>query len=924
MVNTDIASLPSSGPLKSFKELLAWQPGNDEHNVAHTPLHPRPRPRSTLLSDTDPSLLRSDSSLASLTVDAASVVHNFGLERQSLLAPSNDRAHWRDCRVIVCHDMAGGYKEDASPQGNDFSTVYSIQYWAHIDTFIYFSHYRVTIPPPVWTNAAHRNGVRCLGTIITEWLEGILETEELVTGPGQVFTEEPNDVDRQWFSRIYADKLESILRGGARQANQMISFLRYLRSQIHKRIPGGELIWYDSVITSTGEIAWQDKLSPENYGFFEQSDGIFTNYTWKENSVGESVKLAGSRNRDVYTGIDVWGRNTFGGGGYSTFKALQVIQRERTSCAIFAPAWTYESLGKDNFMSNDQLFWSGYDGAGIHAENLAHPTRAFTDLVKGDGTKCFADSANDATRIPTEAYLPVSAFIPARPSGCSHWFYSNFDRGFGKVFWVNGKIVSKRPWSNLSHQSLPPSMTKDVFSLDKRISSQEQPRARVRWVLSPEDAYQGGTSILIQEVYSRNPNPPPTLPPSLPAPPPPPPPPSQPPETQLPAVISKRTSFSKTILVPLYDVHIELLGTESSTVEVVYKLLQEDVKIGLHLGMVASNTLTRFNSQFLKVNNAVTLKGKIPQTSFLQDQGLVAGKKNVLATVASGSLSDANGPGHWIEMASQDNGRLYTVESLQTGWQKLSIHLSSLFNLGQYDDGGLHDQDDSKSAIILSQLGVTLAYESSVPDDEDLIKDNNDHVESLVLLGSLAVLPTRSLHVRGSSVQGLTSRNTRLQVNDQPDTPLLKGENQGSQLRVSSSLAWSVGYPILGTEVLHHHGGETFNFVERPRVGQSTARDTETETEVHSTDYSHYCIYLSTVDDPYGAQFIGTSFTTVYVIVDVEIPMTVKSQSEPIEVERSEQEPQTVWAWVQGIRRDGQADSAHYWAKCSLHHYEDK
>lgn len=100
-----------------------------------------------------------------------------------------------------------GYKEDAAPQGNDYSVIYNIQYWSHIDTFIYFSHNRVSIPPPVWTNAAHRNGVLCLGTLITEWLEGILETEALVTGPGIVYTEDPDEVDRRWYSRTYADKL---------------------------------------------------------------------------------------------------------------------------------------------------------------------------------------------------------------------------------------------------------------------------------------------------------------------------------------------------------------------------------------------------------------------------------------------------------------------------------------------------------------------------------------------------------------------------------------------------------------------------------------------------------------------------------------------------------------------------------------------
>ncbi|ORY99667.1 glycoside hydrolase [Lobosporangium transversale] len=376
-----MVSIPKSQPIKSLKELLAWQPGQDEYNVANTPLHLRP-------------------------------------------SPTLSASPYSDCRVIVCHDMAGGYAEDASPQGNSYSTLYSIQYWNHVDVFIYFSHSLITIPPVVWTNAAHRNGVRCLGTIITEWLPGVLVTDEMVSGPGQAFVDqEGNDiVDRRFFSRAYADKLvqlavyfkfdgwfiniESILRGGNKQAEQMYAFLAYLRKRLHEAIPnGGELIWYDSVISSTGEVAWQDKLSSENYRFFEQSDGIFTNYTWKEGYVAESAALAGSRNRDVYTGIDIWGRNTFGGGGYTAYKALEVIQRDKTSCALFAPAWTYEFLDKKDFLTNDRLFWTGFHG----------------------------DKDN-------KAFLPISAYIPARPSGCSSWFYSNFDRGFGHGFWVNGKV----------------------------------------------------------------------------------------------------------------------------------------------------------------------------------------------------------------------------------------------------------------------------------------------------------------------------------------------------------------------------------------------------------------------------------------------------------------------------------------------------
>ena len=34
-----------------------------------------------------------------------------------------------------------------------------------IDTFVYFSHYFITIPPPCWVHAAHIHGVSILGNI---------------------------------------------------------------------------------------------------------------------------------------------------------------------------------------------------------------------------------------------------------------------------------------------------------------------------------------------------------------------------------------------------------------------------------------------------------------------------------------------------------------------------------------------------------------------------------------------------------------------------------------------------------------------------------------------------------------------------------------------------------------------------------------
>ncbi|KAG0336287.1 hypothetical protein BG000_006733 [Podila horticola] len=897
MVSMDDSTLPKTQPLKTMKDLLAWQPGLDEYNVSNTPLHPRPKPTPT------PWLPGKN-----LSSDEAQLVEE-SLEEHSSRAVPKDRAGLRDCRVIVCHDMAGGYKEDAAPQGNDYERIYNIQYWSHIDTFIYFSHNRVSIPPPVWTNAAHRNGVRCLGTVITEWLEGILETEELVCGPGLIYSEDPDEVDRRWYSRIYADKLvdmavyykfdgwfiniESILRGGPKQANQMVAFLKYLRAQIHKRIPGGELIWYDSVI-STGEVAWQDKLSPENYAFFEQTDGIFTNYTWKEKSVGESVELAGSRNRDVYTGIDVWGRNTFGGGGYATFRALKVIQRDRTSAALFAPAWTYEHLGKDNFMAQDQLFWTGYNGAGIHAESLAAPHGEGIELVLGDGKKFEGH------------FQPVSAYIPARPSGCLSWFYTNFDRGFGKGFWVNGK-------------SLAPCMTKEVFIVGEDYALQsdkkQHHRERFRWILSSKDAYQGGTSLCVQELRYSKPEPSP-----LPIPIPPPHPGKQ----------------SRSIVVPLYDVHISLMNTENSSVELVYKPNQANIEVGMHLGMTAGG----LDSHSLFTEKAWSRSTHLQEpltigrasldsiaTTTRDVEGLGEDKPLALVTLASSSYGAEYTTALAVPRTLEDLGKTYMIEPLQDGWFRLTLHLSSLMSIdelrkSQSQGQGQSQGQDAMSTIVLSQLGITLTYESD--DASSLGADADITTHSLVTLGSFAVVPSWSLHYHGSCVIAVTSKDTRVDTISQPSASLIRERAQEASsietnaeeggedwLRVSSTLQWNVGHVVLPSSVL--------TTVPAPAPGPDTL--------ISTTDCSYYCVYLSAVDDPYQAQFVGTAFTTQYRIskfelqapkVEAPVPTPSPEQPQPPQQPGVNQEApaRKVWAFVQGVCRDGRADSANMWAKC--------
>lgn len=75
-------------------------------------------------------------------------------------------------RILVCHDMAGGYRDDKLVQGGTNEGAYGIWHWYLIDVFVYFSHNLVTLPPPCWTNAAHKHGVKVCWMLIavTVWI----------------------------------------------------------------------------------------------------------------------------------------------------------------------------------------------------------------------------------------------------------------------------------------------------------------------------------------------------------------------------------------------------------------------------------------------------------------------------------------------------------------------------------------------------------------------------------------------------------------------------------------------------------------------------------------------------------------------------------------------------------------------------------
>uniref|UniRef100_A0A8C2CKP7 Cytosolic endo-beta-N-acetylglucosaminidase n=1 Tax=Cyprinus carpio TaxID=7962 RepID=A0A8C2CKP7_CYPCA len=359
-------------------------------------------------------------------------------------------------RTLVSHDMMGGYLKDRYSlsifmvlsfllrfiQGAEVETPYAFYHWEYIDIFNYFSHQMVTIPPAVWTNAAHKHGVLSIGTFITEWTDGAKTCEAFLADEEsyRAAADKLVQISHCYGFDGWLINIENVLSESA--VKNTGPFLRYLTDQMHERVPGSVVIWYDSVLKN-GSLDWQNKLNDDNRMFFDACDGIFTNYNWTEQSLEwmKSYSAAQGRFADIYVGVDVFARGVVVGGKFETNKALKLIRKYEFSTAIFAPGWVYECHEKADFCQNQDKFWS-----------------------------LLSD------------YLYIH-----RPSS-SLPFISSFCQGFGKSLYWRGQVEMKRSWFNLHAQEIQP------LYLSENMDDGGWLRTRG----CSEDAWIGGSSLMVE------------------------------------------------------------------------------------------------------------------------------------------------------------------------------------------------------------------------------------------------------------------------------------------------------------------------------------------------------------------------------------------------------------------------------------------
>ena len=399
----------------------------------------------------------------------------------------------------------GGHGQSAD--GNrTAANVYNFSFWQYLDVCYYFGHDLLTIPPTVWTNAAHKNGVSCLGTLNLDSL--VLEHEEKDKDfPVLEFLSNMPDISQELYDIAFYFNFDGYLfnyeyyDSTSENQAQIAAHIRGIMHNLNELVRDKKkltIVWYDSPISGDGQF--QNRLTRSAKDFFVAAQRFQGNYSWgpafpgTENYPELSGKLAQEWDRprnDVTMMLDCYKRDWRDTRPYYTdkfFSALQlVVAGERppfyTGLGCYCPGWiAFDGLKKntermrdrDTFHQNDRAFWAGT--ADFQRDTKKPPFPPDGPPINPWPKQCMAH------------YVEERSVVTATP------FVTTFNTGEGDFYNIEGKKWADTPWNNLSDQSVLPTWQ------FHRLGSAPTGKAEIDY----GDAFTGGSCIRIDGSVSGN------------------------------------------------------------------------------------------------------------------------------------------------------------------------------------------------------------------------------------------------------------------------------------------------------------------------------------------------------------------------------------------------------------------------------------
>ena len=180
-------------------------------------------------------------------------------------------------------------------------------------------------------------------------------------------------------------------------------------------------------------------------------------------------------------GVDVWGRGSYGGGGFGCYKAITHISPESLglSVALFGQAWTWES-------EQDKPGWTWDKWWEYESKLWVGPVSGLVEVPGGD--------KQDGPFLPIVSFFP--RHTPPEPSRLR--FHTTFCPGTGTAWFVEGVKVfqSKNGWTDVEKQTSVGDMIwpcPKLYWNDDR--EDEIPKALSFFCM--DDAWNGGNSIRV-------------------------------------------------------------------------------------------------------------------------------------------------------------------------------------------------------------------------------------------------------------------------------------------------------------------------------------------------------------------------------------------------------------------------------------------
>lgn len=404
----------------TVEQLLAWTPDvADERNVARVPLAER-------------------------FVDAGR-----GPDPQALLDPG--------VRVLIAPDGMDNFGNHLTPQPR--FNLYTFTHWAQVDILNWFAgtaRNTVNIPARPWVEAAHRNGVKVIGTVFfapVAWGGSLATVEAFLREDG-----------KGGFPA--ADRLVAIARhhafdgwlinqetdlGNPALGAKMARFMAYLTRIAPAPM---EIHWYDAMLPN-GRVVWQNQLNRRNAPLLQDggvrvSDAMFLNYQWTPEGLREGAALAerlGRSRYDLFIGADLWPKRKNAQAALQNRRWLRGLREKGTgrafsSIALFAPNFNFNAPGEGFglFQSDPRDAALFYDGE--------------VRLFAGDDRNMAAGGS--AASAVTGEWEGIAALVPARSTITRLPFRTSFNTGHGLVDVRHGRIVGG-PWHDMSRQDILPS-----------------------------------------------------------------------------------------------------------------------------------------------------------------------------------------------------------------------------------------------------------------------------------------------------------------------------------------------------------------------------------------------------------------------------------------------------------------------------------